>query len=165
MKTRNKLLVLGLAGLLGLASCRKQDEGIVLGKGEYLMFGHFFGECGGERCIEIFKLENGRLLEDSEDQYPSQTDFYVGTYHQLDHTLYMQVKDLTDAFPAQLLNEAGHVIGQPDAGDWGGFYVEYNVNGTRKFWLIDQITEKHPTHAYLAPFVQKIKEKITVINQ
>lgn len=37
-----------------------------------------------------------------------------------------------------LLKEKKTVIGQPDAGDWGGIYVEYNANGLRKLWLLDK---------------------------
>jgi hypothetical protein len=36
---------------------------------------------------------------------------------------------LTKYFPTDLLNETEKVIGQPDAGDWGGLYVAYNING------------------------------------
>ena len=45
---------------------------------------------------------------------------------------------MTKYFPTDLLKETERVIGQPDAGDWGELYVEYNLNGVRKFWLLDQ---------------------------
>ncbi len=40
---------------------------------EYLIFGHFYGECIGEKCVEIYKLNKTQLLEDTQDVYP---DFF-----------------------------------------------------------------------------------------
>ena len=44
-----------------------------------LTFGHYFGFCQGEECIEIFKLTNSELSEDTTDQYPGQ-QFYNGMF-------------------------------------------------------------------------------------
>ncbi len=55
------------------------------------------------------------------------------------------------------------MIGQPDAGDWGGIYVEYKFNSVRKFWLIDQKKSNIP--AYLHEFVDKTNKKIELINK
>ena len=40
--------------------------------------------------------------------------------------------------PGELLSQKERVIGMPDAGDWGGYYVEVSINGERQFWLIDK---------------------------
>lgn len=45
-------------------------------KSGYIIFGHFYGECLGEKGIEIFTLEDDKLFEDSNDRYPSSTGFY-----------------------------------------------------------------------------------------
>ena len=34
-----------------------------------------------------------------------------------------------DEFPSALLDETEVVIGMPDAGDWGGLYIEYKSGG------------------------------------
>jgi len=157
------LVILGLT--LTVVSCKKEDdkEGIRLSGSDYLVFGHFYGECGGEQCIETFKLEHDRLSEDDNDTYPPQSlGFYNGHYNELGATLYNQVKDIVDYFPTALLNETETTIGMPDAGDWGGVYIEYKVNGVHKYWLVDQKTENDPS--YLGPFVVKINEKIAIIN-
>ncbi len=143
-------------------SCDDLDDSTGLAANEYLIFGHFYGECGGEGCIEIFKLEHGSLLEDTQDIYPNAMDFYAGNYLPLDIETFNGVNDLTAFFPLGLLGENDRIIGMPDAGDWGGLYIEYNVNGTRRFWLIDQKKDNVPS--YLHPFIDKVNEKIRFIN-
>ena len=76
--------------------------------------------CMGEQCVEIFRLEKDKLFEDTKDLYPSRIDFYDGNYVQLSKQKFNDSKDLTNYFPTELLNETDTVIGQPDAGDWGG---------------------------------------------
>ena len=157
-----KILLALLTGFILLTSCNKEDE-IKLSDGDYLVFGHFYGECMGEACVEIFKLEDSRLLEDSKDVYPGQSNFYEGNYYELSKENYEQVKDIIDFFPENLLNENDLVIGQPDAGDWGGLYIEYNYKGVRKFWLLDQMKSNVPN--YLHEFIDEVNEKIDLINK
>ena len=157
-----KILLALLTGFILLTSCNKEDE-IKLSDGDYLVFGHFYGECMGEACVEIFKLEDSRLLEDSKDIYPGQSNFYEGNYYELSKENYEQVKDIIDFFPENLLNENELVIGQPDAGDWGGLYIEYNYKGVRKFWLLDQMKSNVPN--YLHEFIDEVNEKIDLINK
>ncbi|GAB3995567.1 hypothetical protein GCM10028807_36070 [Spirosoma daeguense] len=147
--------------LVLLNSCEK-EQGIRLEGADYLIFGHFYGECDGEGCIEIFKLEPDKLLEDKRDKYPVWTEFYEGDYTQLSQQKFENAKDIINYFPDDLLKERNPVIGQPDAGDWGGLYVEYNYDGIRKFWLIDQVKEHVPVKYH--PFIIKINEKIRQIQ-
>lgn len=83
-------------------------------------------------------MESNRLLEDTNDLYPSHTGYYEGNYIELSKSTFHPVKDLPDYFPNDLLNENNKRIGEPDAGDWGGLYIEYHYNGKRQFWLTDQ---------------------------
>ena len=114
----------------------------------------FFGECGGEECIEIYCLESSRLLEDENDTYPNATNFYVADFSVLPNSQFNEVDDLMDYFPDTLLTVQNTVIGQPDAGDWGGLYIEYNVGGNRQFWLLDQKLDNVP--ASLHPFIEEV---------
>ncbi|MFH6603545.1 BPTI/Kunitz domain-containing protein [Maribacter algicola] len=143
-------------------SCDDFDDATDLAVNDYLIFGHFYGECSGEGCIEIFKLENGSLFEDTQDIYPNAISYYRGNYMILNVDTFNGVNDLTTFFPLRLLGENDRIIGRPDAGDWGGLYIEYNVNGTRKFWLIDQKKDNVPP--YLHTFIDKVNEKIRFIN-
>jgi hypothetical protein len=149
-----------LLGMLFIASCKKEEEPQ---KNEnYLIFGHFYGECIGETCIEIYCLEDSRLLEDQNDNYPSSQNFYVADFTALPNNDFLEVNDLMTFFPDTLLLIDDTVIGMPDAGDWGGFYVEYNFNGIRKFWLIDRVGSSIP--ASLHPFITEVENKIALIN-
>ncbi|MVM36282.1 hypothetical protein GO755_40115 [Spirosoma sp. HMF4905] len=148
--------------LLYLLSACQNDLPIELADSDYLIFGHFYGECGGEACIEIFKLEQSRLLEDKNDQYPSASGFYKGDYVALTQTQFASVCDLIDSFPEALRKETKRVIGQPDAGDWGGLYIELTYKGSRQFWLIDQAKRNVPTEYH--SFIDKVNEKIKLLQ-
>ncbi len=144
-----------------LVSCKKDD--IILSDGDYLIFGHFYGMCQGEQCIEIFRLESTQLLEDSRDQYPSHSSFYDADFTiLLDAKKFDAVKDLTDFIPAQLLNQPNGTIGQPDAGDWGGLYIEYKKDGVRRFWLLDKMESNVPADFH--EFINKVEEKIDLLQ-
>ena len=155
--SKNTLFLSVMTSLVILTSCKKQAN-----EKDYLIFGHFYGECLGENCVEIFKLESDRILEDENDNYPKQETYYIGNFSELDKLKFEEIKDLLGFFPRDLLNESSSVIGQPDAGDWGGIYIEYNFNSVREFWLIDQMQSHIPT--YLHEFVDKTNEKIELIN-
>ena len=129
---------------------------------DYLMFGHFYGFCHGEQCIEIFKLEKNKILEDSLDKYPDRTTPYLGKFYALDNAKFNLAKDLTGFFPENLLNEPDTTIGCPDCADQGGLYIEYNFKGVHKFWFIDQSKSSVPE--YLHDFMNRVNEKIDLIN-
>ncbi len=98
--------------LLVLTS-RKKDN-VKICASDYIIFGHCYGMCMGEQCVEIFRLEKDKLFEDTKDLYPSRIDFYDGNYVQLSKQKFNDSKDLTNYFPTELLNETDTVIGQPD---------------------------------------------------
>ncbi|MFI0430251.1 hypothetical protein [Mariniflexile sp. HMF6888] len=138
--------------------CSSNDE-IQLTKDDYLIFGHFYGYCIGEGCVEIFKLTNEKLYEDSNDNYANEPfNFEV-----LDTTKFEVVKDLIDYFPTKLLSEKESTLGYPDCADGGGLFIEYSRNGTVKSWKIDQIKGNVPS--YLHNFMDKVNEKISLINK
>ncbi|GAB3946737.1 hypothetical protein GCM10028805_17740 [Spirosoma harenae] len=147
--------------IIGLSAC-KNDLPVELANSDYLVFGHFYGECAGEGCIEIFKLEPNRLLEDKRDRYPTATDFYAGDFVALPQSQFDSVRDLVDSFPVALQKENNRVIGQPDAGDWGGLYIELQHKGSRQFWLIDQAKQHVPTEYH--GFIDKVNQKIKLLR-
>ena len=155
-----KLLPLLIIPLLFLNGCDKNDN--KKPNQNYLVFGHYYGMCGGESCVEIFKINNKNLWEDLNDAYPSPTNYYVGDFYTLDNNLFNQVSDLITFFPSDLLNEQAIVIGMPDYADGGGLYIEYNYFGEHKFWLIDQIKTNVPD--YLHNFIDIVNDKISIIN-
>ncbi|HEY3386867.1 MAG TPA: hypothetical protein VGK46_10175 [Saprospiraceae bacterium] len=163
-----KVAIYFLSGLslVALSACDKDSDLANSGEFEYMIFGTFAGECGGEGCIEIFKLDNEHLFEDSTDVYPGQEHPYDGVYVQLPDEKFQLVKDLVDAFPSELYAEPETVIGMPDAGDWGGAYVEMkfkNDPGRSGFWLLDQLDQNMPQ--VYNEFVDRINEKVTLIHE
>lgn len=139
-------------------SCSKDAGHISISDQNYLVFGHFYGQCVGETCVETFKLTDTKLYEDITDHYSGQDLVFV----ELDHAQFEGVKDLPDFFPAQLLEESETFIGCPDCADGGGLFIQYAADGNLKSWRIDQ--EKSNVPAYLHDFMDKVNEKIAFIN-
>lgn len=149
--------VLSTIGIL--SACSSDDSGININEENYLIFGHFYGECGGEGCVETFKLTNDSLFEDTVDDYSGQNTDFVA----LDNDLFEQVKNLTDFFPNRLLNQSETVFGCPDCADGGGLFILYSENGKEKSWRIDQVKDNVPE--FLHGFMDMVNEKIALINQ
>jgi hypothetical protein len=129
-----------------------------LSDNDSLIFGHFYGFCAGESCIETFKLTNKNLYEDTLDNYTGSPV----NFEALDNGTFELVKDLINYFPEKLLSEKEGIIGCPDCSDGGGIFIEYSKNGVVKSWRIDQFKWNIPD--YLHDFVDKVNEKIDLIN-
>ncbi|GJM31232.1 MAG: hypothetical protein DHS20C18_02330 [Saprospiraceae bacterium] len=162
MRISSMFSIVLLAFLFTTTSCKKEETCNCIEDTDYLLFGHFYGECMGESCIEIFKLTDEALFEDTVDQYPSSQSGYEGNFVPLDHATFTQVADLINQVPDALFNETEVVIGMPDAGDWGGFYVEVHRDGNVRFWLIDTMRGNIPE--YLHDFTTAIENAIVAIN-
>ena len=64
--------------------------------------------------------------------------------------------------PSELTKENEVVIGMPDAGDWGGIYLEIMEGSEKRFWLIDKMEYNLPD--YLKPFVAKVNDAIEAVK-
>ena len=155
-------LVVGILALLTFVACQKSTP--TPASAEAMIFGSYYSECLGERCIEMYRLDPKKqaLDEDALDKYPSFTAPYDGNYQARSHADYQRTLPLCQQVPAQLLAVTNGVIGQPDAGDWGGYYVEVNENGTRRFWLID--TQKSHIPPYLHAFTDSLRMHIQALK-
>src|SRR5688572_18763182 len=92
--------------LLALAACSEEEVKSDLPKklepidleslNSYLIFGHFYGECGGEACVENFLVTHAELREDSRDDFGNnrEFEFTIDRTNKRD-----QVKDLWDMIP------------------------------------------------------------------
>jgi len=155
-----KKLIFTLITVGILFSCNNDDDGdITINEQNFLVFGHFYGECGGEDCIETFKLTDEKLFEDTIDDYSGQNL----EFEELENGIFLQVNDLPDFFPNQLLNESETVFGCPDCADGGGIFIQYSENGNVKSWRIDQV--KSNVSSYLHDFIDEVNEKIGIINE
>jgi hypothetical protein len=147
------LIVIG-----AFTSCNKDNDNITINEQSFLIFGHFYGECFGEGCVETYKLTDVKLYEDIVDDYSGQNLDFV----ELDNEQFELVNDLADFFPTQLLNESDTIFGCPDCADGGGLFIQYSYNGVLKSWRIDQVQNNVPT--YLHNFIDQVNERILLIN-
>jgi hypothetical protein len=147
-----------LMAIVILTSCNKDEDSITINEQNFLVFGHFYGMCGGEECVETYKLTDLKLYEDILDDYSGQNLDFV----ELDNETFEQINDLVDFFPNQLLSESETVFGCPDCADGGGLYIQYSDNGNLKSWRIDQMQENVPS--YLHSFMDQVNEAIVLIN-
>jgi len=81
---------------------------------------------------------------------------------QLENSKFEQVKDVIDYFQNQLLNGREPKLNCPDCADGGGIFIQYANNGTIKSWRIDPTLNNVPE--YLHEFIEKVNEKIALIN-
>ena len=101
--------------ILSLAfSCNKTEPLVESKSFEYLIFGHFYGECSGEECIALFRLEQQQLFEDELDQYRQRDKGYQGSFVRLSSEKFNLVKDLKDYLPLALMDEDKSVFDCPD---------------------------------------------------
>ncbi len=128
----------------------------------YLVFGHFYGFCGGETCIEKFKLTSTQIFEDTNDVYPGTNSGIQPNYLLLPIEKFQAAQDLMTFFPNSLLAETSTTIGIPDASDGGGLYIRYHFNGVDKVWLIDQFKTNVPSNYHA--FMDKVNEKIALMQ-
>lgn len=145
-------------------SCESERYLCPVGTLESMTFGHFYGECAGEGCVEMFKIDGGKLFEEGQDSYPTFEMYEFEKPELLSVSKYAIAKNLIDEIPAELFDETETVIGVPDGGDWGGIYVEVKYYaGFSGFWYLDQ-NENNMPEVY-NEFVDKINETIALINQ
>ena len=157
---KSLLLLLFIVSCL-FSSC--QSEEINPSSNDYIVFGHFYGECAGtETCVEIFKLEQNQLLEDTKDNYPSFAKLYDGNYVKLSSSQFEAAKDLINKFPRDLWKESDKVLGNPDDRDQGGLYVEFKHKGKRRFWILDKSKDQVPAKYH--PFMEEVIKTITLIQ-
>lgn len=161
---RSKIAIILFLGVIFIMACQDEPESNfeIENTKDYLVFGHFYGFCIGESCIEIYKIEDNKLFEDINDNYPSSTEPYQANYVKISDSKFQLANDIYHKFPQKLLEEEDIRIGQPDAGDWGGIYFETYYKGKKRFWLIDQKKENVPS--YLHEFIDIINRKIELIN-
>jgi hypothetical protein len=161
LQLRTTSVLMGLACALATAC---DDDNGKANHPSYLIFVEYYGECGGNGCVDIYKLEAGAVYEDNKNNYPSMDNPYDGEYLQRTNINIDEIKDLLNEIPGELYDEHDKVLGQPDAGDWGGYYVEVQANGERRHWLIDK-QQFTGNRAYLNAFTSAIQAKLDLLEQ
>jgi hypothetical protein len=146
--------------LLLLTTCDKNNKDSSR-QIEYMIFGQYYGECGGKDCVSFYKLDCCQIFEDTNDVYPSIGQQFDGKFIELDPNKRDTVSFLIHRIPHVLFFETTKVIGKPDAADGGGLYVEIKCVGEPiQYWYIDKVKSNIPT--YLYTFVDDLN---TAINR
>ncbi len=134
--TTRKLVILGLLSSFSFVACKDNLIECADSNTEpVLVFGHFFGECFGESCVETFKLTDTQLFEDKVDNYGGAGDSF--DFEELSADLFEQVAFLRAAMPQELLALEDQTFGCPDCGDQGGVYISWTSGGVTQSWLLD----------------------------
>ena len=120
-----------------------------------IIFGHFFGECGGERCLETYMLQGDSLFEDLNDSFDRSFNFSP-----LSAELFNQVSDLRTFIPDELNELDGQTFGCPDCADQGGIFLQL-VDQDDKVFTIDQDTNGLPE--YLQIFAGQVNDRIALL--
>ncbi len=156
MKTLPNSILLSIFLSLLFLSCNKDEA---CQESDFIEFGQYFGYCVGERCIEIFRLDDSMLYEDTSDIYPSGTIDDKRKFVLLSSQKFDLAKGLKTSFPTDLLKETKAIFGIPDAYDQGGLYLRFKSEQTDRIWLFDNDLSQVPeyTHHYLNE-VKRIKE-------
>jgi len=139
-------------------TCSDNDDEVELSDGNYLIFGHFYGHCFGDECIETFKLTSSDLFEDSLDDYAHESY----SFNKLGVEKFNKSKHLLSFIPPELLVEKKDFIGCPDCADQGGIYIEYKNGDSIQAWKIDQNKSQIPN--YLHAFIDEVNKTISIIN-
>tara|TARA_R110002012_G_scaffold263456_2_gene446537 strand:- start:203363 stop:203821 length:459 start_codon:yes stop_codon:yes gene_type:complete len=151
---KNVFLALFFLGLLNACD----DENDTVNSQAYLVFGHFYGMCVGEGCVQTYKLTEKQLFKDTEQDYSGENVKFVV----LEDEKFELVKDLMNHFPRQLLAEKEIFLGCPDCADGGGLFIQYSDNGNIRTWRIDQVKSNVPD--YLHSFMDRVNAKITLLG-
>lgn len=153
------LWILLLGAIIALFAPGCADDPLEPGASQYVIFGDYYGECVGEGCIDLYLIENGQVFEDTLDRYPSVSNLPPETkFVAISNEAYDDLVAIFSDIPSRLFEESEVIIGEPDAGDWGGFYLQTLRDGKTRYWLIDKMEDNLPR--YLRSFVPRLEEAI-----
>lgn len=159
MKLSLLLISSFLVPTLFTSGCRKDP----VAKDGYIVFGHFYGFCEGEQCIELYKYENGVLYEDQRDQYPPSALPYNGRWVKLRDGLKGYADDIQSNKPDSMMMFTDSIFGMPDAVDQGGVYFELKEGDSFHYWVMDNSPSALPE--YLRPFAALIRERSRSLSE
>lgn len=177
MKIRISILVMGV--LLVIISCEKisnsglnsnqtndsndKKDTLIINKLDYIVFGQFCSECGGE-CATMYKLDNvsNKLLVDHTDSYweykwemPMRFETHIDN-----ETKILLAKQVLDSIPESILaaSKRAERFGCPDCTDNCGIFLETKCYTIIKKFYFDYQTEQLTGDIKL--FVEHIKKII-----
>jgi len=151
--------------LLFLIGCDNNEPEKKIEFPEYLIFGHYFGECTGEDCLRIYKFENDSLFEAEYDKIYNYPWFFEDDllFNFIGNEKIQLIKDINYNIPNDLLETTDHLIGCPDCTDQGGYYLEYSLPNKQYYWNIDMDRKNVPNGIH--SFLDLIDEKMVIMSE
>lgn len=161
MKSRFHIFLFSLL-TISFAGCVDKDEAInTEGNSQYAIVGSYYGMCIGDECIKyvmvvgdkVYELKNISASQDGPISYSGHVELPADKAELF--------KNLPSSIPSQLYSITEKVIGCPDCADGGGTYIETTIDGTKRYWYIDN-TINEPE--YLKEWIGQVNEKIRVLK-
>jgi hypothetical protein len=153
-----KNLTLLFIAILFVAACNNDDGGME----DYLIFGHHFGFCAGEECLEYFRVTGTELVEYEDNCTPGILSSCIPDSKKLSDAKFTFAQNLIANFPDSLFSETATTIGCPDCADQGGLYLEIKQGDVIRFWDLDNDNSSLPT--YLRAYADEVRAAIDGIN-
>jgi hypothetical protein len=119
------------------SACKKNSN-----KFDYIIFGKYFSECGGN-CASFFRLTNNKLYGDRMDYFMGAKDIKFQKFA-LSSDNFRAAHILADSLPDFFKTETGQTLGCPDCHDQGGFYLEIRTSGNTRVFNIDPEVRRMP---------------------
>ena len=153
MKIRLLTLILVSAGFL--LGCDKEEVNI---SARYLVFGHSYGKCVGEECLEVFKLTQDSLYEDLED------NFFTGgaKFVALSKTKHTLALPLLTSYPEELRDEVNRTFGCPGCHDQASIIIQYFDGEKLQKFVVDE--DKNMVPVFLHTYIDKIQKTIGLLK-
>jgi hypothetical protein len=161
-----------ILALLGCPACNSPDVaspevypayGLADASTDTFIFGRYSGFCpAGTDCTQLYKVTGYALYEDHVvylRDHPTAIEFKK---HPLPDAQYELATGLSAKIPLELLTSTTEIIGQPDAFDQGGIYLELLRDGIRKRWYLD--TEPSNLPAGVRPYLQEITQVLAQLK-
>lgn len=123
--------------LISASGCKKESN-----KFNSIIFGKYFGECGGN-CASFYHLTSNKLYGDRMEYYMGPKDLKFQKFA-LSSEDFKISQAISDSLPAFFTTEESQTIGCPDCRDQGGLYIEIHRNGNTKIFTIDPDVRRLP---------------------
>lgn len=154
--------------MLSSWACVKEEKSIetpqsncnLLQGDDYLIFGKFYGFCGGN-CTHLYKMTATELFADNMDRYEYDKEVTFDKTN-LGAAKIEIAKTVCSQYTSEIKNEKNERIGCPDCHDQGNIYVELKQNGKVQKWYIDPSLNAQP--AYLQPFAKAIEDAVVKLK-
>lgn len=126
---------------------------------EYFVFGQDFPWCNEESCVEMFRMESGKLAESTNPEHPIHDTMYDGDYS-IDKpmTKYMELEEIfSNNIPDALLELPSGLLGTENEFT-SYFYFEYKSGNYHRFWHIEQNFSTVPSE--ITPFLNTLANAV-----